>query len=233
MGLPMGTNAAVTETAFWPGEAACPLARGHFAQWCIGDGTMSVVAWKASAAVGAGVKALKAAADKAAAKIQKAAADKKSGSGKGAEQAAGKGAGSRAQREAKSVKASTPCPFYSRGECKFPGKCGFMCPSNQQHSVSATVSVEQVAAATAAYMETAGKPMLRGVLEEMRKPSTAGPSPLPSTNNYSTSPDPDPPFIAMVYMMITHVVLALMITLVACMIHVYKCLMMCLMLVHI
>ena len=46
--------------------------------------------------------------------------------GKGASRSAGKGAAGTGLSEAKSTKASTPCPFYDRGECMYPGKCGFL-----------------------------------------------------------------------------------------------------------
>ena len=51
------------------------------------------------------------------------------------------------------------------------------------------MSVGQVAAATAAYMQTAGKPLLRGVLEEMRKAPGSGSQLSPSANTLSTNPN--------------------------------------------
>ena len=82
------------------------------------------------------MKALKQAADKAYEKTQDAAAKSKGkraeGRAKGGNRSAGKGAAGKGLSEARSTKASTPCPFYDRGECMYPGKCGFLCPSNSQ-----------------------------------------------------------------------------------------------------
>ena len=71
-------------------------------------------------AVGAGMKALKAAADKALAKTKDAAAKNTGrrieGTEKGTDRYARKGAAGTGLKEAKGVKASTgPCPFYDRG----------------------------------------------------------------------------------------------------------------------